>query len=165
MKKTAQMGLLLSFAMILSYVESLIPFPFGIPGMKLGLANFAIVSVLYLWDAKDAFYIDLLRIVLISFLFGNMSMMLYSLSGGMISVLAMIIMKKTNLFSSIGVSMGGGVFHNIGQLLVAFIVLQTDGLMFYVPVLLIFGLITGFLIGIIHYSVRIRLAMFIHAED
>lgn len=153
-KKTAYMGLLLAFALILSYVESLIPFFFGVPGMKLGLANLAVLLTMYLFGAKEAFTINFCRIVISSFLFGNMSMLLYSLAGGVFSFAVMFLMKKTNRFSITGVSMGGGVFHNIGQLLVAFFVVRTEGIFYYMPVLLIAGIVTGFLNGVIATAVR-----------
>lgn len=163
MRKVAQMGVMLSLTLILSYVESLIPFSFGIPGMKLGLANFGIVVTLYLWGDREAICIDVLRIVLTSFLFGNMSMLMYSLAGGMLSVFIMIGMKRLGVFSAIGVSMGGGVFHNIGQILVAFLVVHTTGLFYYLPFLMLAGLLTGFLIGILHQSMQGRLAMIMRA--
>lgn len=165
MRKTAQLGVLLSFTLILGYVESMIPFSFGIPGMKLGLANLGIVCTLYLWSDKEAICIDLLRIILTAFLFGNMTMMMYSLAGGMLSVIAMIIMKRFSCFSSTGVSMGGGVFHNIGQVCVAYFVVHTVGLLYYLPFLMISGLVTGFLIGIVHHAIHDRLRMIIRTGD
>ncbi len=148
-EKTAYMGLLLSFALILSYVESLVPFFFGIPGMKLGLANLAVMLALYLFGGREAFLLNLLRILLSSVLFGNMSTFLYSAAGGFFSFFAMTIMKKRKTFSMIGVSMGGGVFHNIGQILAAFLIVRTYGIFYYVPALLAAGVVTGGLNGII----------------
>lgn len=165
MKRIAQMGVMLSFTLILSYIESFMPLSLGIPGVKLGLANFGIVCTLYLWGAKEAICIDLLRIVLASFLFGNMSMMLYSLSGGIVSIGVMIVMKHLGCFSSIGVSMGGGVFHNVGQLLVAYVVVHTSGLLFYLPFLLLTGLATGFIIGVLQKAVHPRLLMIMKAGE
>lgn len=161
MKKTVQMGFMLSFALILSYIESLIPFSFGIPGMKLGVANFAIVGVLYLWGSKEALLVDIMKIVLTSFLFGNMSMMLYSLAGGLLSLAVMSGMKRSTLFSPIGVSMGGGVFHNIGQMIIAFFVVHTSGLLFYLPLLMLVGLATGVVIGILYMTMENRLMLII----
>lgn len=148
-EKTAYMGLLLAFALILSYVESLIPFFFGVPGMKLGLANLAVLLALYLFGGREAFLLNVLRILLSSFLFGNMSMFFYSAAGGVFSFLVMLLMKRVKKFSMIGVSMGGGVFHNVGQVLVAFWVVRTEGIFYYVPALLVMGVVTGGLNGII----------------
>lgn len=151
--KTAYMGLLLAFALILSYVESLIPFFFGIPGLKLGLANLAVLLTMVLCGTKEALTINIGRIIISSFLFGNMSMLLYSMAGGMVSFLTMFLMQKTKKFSMTGMSMGGGVFHNVGQLLVAFAVVGTKSIFYYMPVLLAAGLGTGFLNGVIATAV------------
>lgn len=146
---TAYMGMLLALSLILSYVESLIPFFFGIPGMKLGLANMAVLLALWQMGEKRALSINILRILLASLLFGNMSMFFYSAAGGALSFFMMAGMKRTGKFSAVGVSMGGGVFHNIGQLLVAFFVVRTEGVFYYIPFLLIAGMVTGFLNGMI----------------
>ena len=148
-RKTAYMGLLLSFALILSYVESLIPLSFGVPGMKLGLANLVVMLTLYLFGGREAFLLNVLRILLSSVLFGNMSMFFYSVAGGLFSFIVMFLMKKVKRFSMTGVSMGGGVFHNVGQILVAFYVVRTEGIFYYVPALLVMGVVTGGLNGII----------------
>lgn len=147
-KHIAYRGLLLAFAMILSYVEAQIPFFFGIPGMKLGLANLAVLLALFLFGAGEAFTLNMIRIILSSFLFGNMSMLLYSAAGGLFSFAAMLFMKRQKVFSIVGISMGGGVFHNVGQLLTAFFVVRTGGIFYYMPVLLVAGVITGFVNGI-----------------
>lgn len=152
-KRTAYGGLLLAFALVLSYVESLIPFFFGIPGMKLGLANLAVLLTMYLFGEKEALGLNLGRIVVASFLFGNMSMLLYSAAGGIVSFVVMAVMKRFKCFSMTGVSMGGGVFHNVGQLLVAFLVTGTEGIFYYMPLLLLAGIGTGFLNGIIAAAV------------
>lgn len=146
-EKTAYMGVLLSFALILSYVESLIPFYFGAPGIKLGLANLAVVLVLYRYGWKEAAVLNGMRVLLAGFLFGNLFMILYSLAGAACSFLIMCILKKTGKFSVMGVSMAGGVFHNAGQTGVAFFVTKTAGVAYYLPVLIIAGAVTGMLIG------------------
>ncbi len=151
--RTAYMGLLLAFALLLSYVESLIPFFFGIPGMKLGLANLAVLLTLFLFGAKEALSINIGRVVIASFLFGNMSMLLYSAAGAITSFAVMFLMKKGKRFGMTGVSMGGGVFHNIGQLAVAFFVTRTEGVFYYMPALLLAGIVTGLLNGIIATAV------------
>ena len=155
-KKTAWLGMFLAFALILSYVEALIPFSFGIPGIKLGLANLAVLLALYRMGKKEAFLIDILRIVLNGFLFGNLYSILYSMAGGILSFGIMVFLKKTGRFGMTGVSMAGGVFHNIGQLLVAAAVVETGGIFYYIPPLLIAGVGTGFLIGIVSQQVLNR---------
>lgn len=152
----AGMGMLLAFALILSYVESLIPFSFGIPGIKLGLANLAVVVGLYLIGTKEAFLIDFMRILLVGFLFGNLYSILYSLAGGMVSFLVMALCKRLNAFSVKGVSMAGGVSHNVSQLAVAALVVETGSVIYYFPALLVAGLVTGFLIGVIAEQVERR---------
>ena len=156
-KKIAQLGLLTSLALIASYVEVLIPIPIGIPGVKLGLANLVIVWALYTMKPKEALAVNGMRIVLVGFLFGSLSMILYSLAGALFSFAGMCLAKRTNAFSVIGVSIVGGVLHNVGQLLVAMIVLETVSLAYYGPVLLIAGLVTGILIGVISQEVLKRL--------
>ncbi|MGN0377649.1 MAG: Gx transporter family protein [Suilimivivens sp.] len=152
--KTAYLGLFLAFALILSYIEVLIPFSFGIPGIKLGLANLAVVLTLYLIGYREAFVLTIVKALLCSLLFGNMSMMLYSLTGAILSFIVMALMVKSNRFHLPFVSAAGGVMHNIGQLLVAYFVVKTYGILYYVPVLILAGLITGILIGITASLVR-----------
>lgn len=149
MKKTAALGLLLALSMILSYIESVLPLSIGIPGIKLGLPNLIVVILLYLYGEKEALAVNFLRIVLSGFLFGNLFAILYALAGALCSFSVMFIMKKTNFFSIAGVSIGGGVFHNIGQLIVAMFAVETYAPIFYLPVLLAAGLATGFIIGLI----------------
>lgn len=148
-KKTAYLGVFLAFALILSYIESLIPFYFGIPGMKLGLANLIVVVMLYLSGAKEAFVISVLRILLSGFLFGNMFGILYSLAGGVLSFIVMWLVKKTGQFYSVTVSVCGGISHNVGQLFVAALVVENYNVLYYMPVLLVAGIITGFVIGVL----------------
>lgn len=146
--KTAYMGLLLAFALILSYVETLIPFAAGIPGVKLGLANLAVLLCLYLLGPGQALLLTVTKAVLSGFLFGNLFMILYSLAGAIISVAVMILLKKGGRFHVPAVSAAGGVFHNLGQLLVAFFVVKTYGIVYYMPPLIVAGLITGLVIGL-----------------
>lgn len=156
--KTAYIGLFLAVALICSYIETLIPFSFGIPGVKLGLTNIVIVLTLYMVGTKESFLISLLRILLVGFLFGNMFSMLYSLSGGILSFVVMVLLKKTDRLSCISVSVAGGISHNIGQILVAAVVFNNFNIMFYIPVLLIAGLLTGLLIGILAQELIVRLS-------
>ena len=167
--KTAYFGVFTSLALILSYVETLIPISFGIPGIKLGLANLVIVIVLYTYGGKEAFLLSVTRILLSGFLFGNLSMILYSMAGGVFSLAIMVLLRKTNLvhtggFSIQGVSIAGGVFHNIGQLLLAMMIVETYQVGYYFPVLLISGLVTGLLIGIVSSEVLKRTAFLKKAE-
>lgn len=162
--KTAYFGVFTSLALILSYVETLIPISFGIPGIKLGLANLVIVIVLYTYGGKEAFLLSVTRILLSGFLFGNLSMILYSMSGGIFSLAIMVLLCKTGGFSIQGVSIAGGVFHNIGQLLLAMMIVETYQVGYYFPVLLISGLVTGLLIGIVSREVLKRTAFLKKAE-
>ena len=155
-RKTAFMGLFLALAMICSYIETLIPFSVGIPGIKLGLANIVVVLMLYSVGTK-ALLVSLLRIVLVGILFGNAFSILYSLSGGILSLLVMFLMKKTDKFSCVSVSITGGISHNIGQIIVAAWIVNSYNVFFYVPVLLFAGLVTGLLIGVIAKEVIVRL--------
>ena len=146
--RAAVFGVFTALALIFSYVELLIPINFGIPGAKLGLANLVIVIVLYKTDWKEALLLSVVRIILAGFLFGSLFGILYSLAGGILSLAVMTLLKKTGAFSVIGVSMAGGVSHNVGQLIIAMLVVETYAVGYYLPVLLITGLITGTLIGI-----------------
>ncbi|MBE5966064.1 MAG: Gx transporter family protein [Lachnospiraceae bacterium] len=145
-KKTALYGLLVALAFILSYIETLIPFPL-MPGIKLGLANLVVITALYGMGWKEAFVLSLIRILLVGFTFGNLSTMLYSLAGGLLSWLMMVLAKKIKWFSMVGVSIIGGISHNIGQIIVAILTVSNVYLITYLPLLLITGVITGALIG------------------
>lgn len=151
------MGLLTALGLIIGYIEFLIPIPLGIPGVKPGFANIVIVWALYSLGPWEALMINGMRIFLSGFLFGNFSMILYSLAGAAVSFLCMCLAKKSGLFSMTGVSMIGGVMHNMVQLLVAMAVLETVSLVYYGPVLLAAGVITGLLIGIVTGEVKKRL--------
>lgn len=151
------MGLLTALGLIIGYIEFLIPIPLGIPGVKPGFSNIVIVWALYSLGPWEALMINGMRIFLSGFLFGNFSMILYSLAGAAVSFLCMCLAKKSGLFSTTGVSMIGGVMHNMGQLLVAMAVLETVSLVYYGPVLLTAGVITGFLIGIVTGEVKKRI--------
>ena len=151
------MGLLTALGLIIGYIEFLIPIPLGIPGVKPGFANIVIVWALYSLGPWEALMINGMRIFLSGFLFGNFSMILYSLAGAAVSFLCMCLAKKSALFSMTGVSMIGGVMHNMGQLLVAMAVLETVSLVYYGPVLLAAGVITGLLIGIVTGEVKKRI--------
>lgn len=186
MRRTAELGFLLALALILSYVESLIPFSFGIPGIKLGLPNLVVLLLLYgetgrrtsnagnapqtkalakkqprhmedgfrappvkylTGGEREALLVNGLRIVLSGLLFSNLYAILYALAGAACSFLAMIFGRRTKRFSMIGVSVLGGVFHNVGQLLVAMAVVETLAVAYYVPFLIVAGTLTGALLG------------------
>ena len=148
-RKTACMGLLCAAALILGYVESLIPsFP-GIPGMKLGLPNVVIVTVLYLYSWKEAGLVNFVRILAVGFLFGNLFSIAFSAAGAALSLVCMQLMKRTGRFSPSGVSVAGGVVHNAGQVAVAAAVVENARVGYYFLPLAIAGIVTGAVIGIV----------------
>lgn len=146
--KTAFLGMFVALALIASYVESLVPFYFGAPGIKLGLANLITIVVLYQSGLKDAAFVSFLRILLAGFLFGNVFSILYSLAGAIVSLIVMYLLKKREGFSILGVSVSGGISHNIGQMAAAVFLMENGKIIYYFPVLLAAGIVTGFLIGI-----------------
>ena len=149
-RKIAWIGMFVAVAFVLSYIEAMLPISFGIPGIKLGLSNIVVMLCLYECSFPQTFGIAIVRIILTGFTFGNISMMLYSLAGGMLSLLVMALLKKCDTFSVYGVSIAGGVCHNIGQILVAVAILQQKGLLlYYLPFLLIAGCISGTCIGML----------------
>lgn len=155
--KTAYFGMFTALALIFSYVENLIPISFGIPGVKLGLANLVTVVILYRMGFREGLLLSVTRVVLAGLMFGNLFSIVYSLAGGILSLCVMAVLKKTDKFSVIGVSVAGGVSHNIGQLLVAVIVLESMSIANYLPVLVFAGMVTGFVIGIVSLEVMKRL--------
>lgn len=157
--RVAKYGMLIALAFLFGYIETWISFSVlvGIPGVKIGLANLVTLAALYLLDTRDAFWISLVRIVLTGFTFGNLSMMLYSLGGGMFSLLVMALCKKYTGLSVTGVSVAGGVTHNLGQLLVAMAVVKNTNLLYYFPMLLLAGTAAGTVIGILGGLVLRRL--------
>ena len=148
MKRTVILGFLLAVSMLLSYIESLLPLSIGIPGIKLGLPNLIVVLILYIYNGKEALLVNVARILLSGFLFSNLYTILYSLADALFSFAIMLLLKKTGKFSLVGVSICGGVFHNVGQILVAIFVVETFAAAFYLPYLMIAGMVTGFVIGI-----------------
>lgn len=156
-RRTAYMGMYLAVALILSYVESLIPISVGIPGVKLGLANLIVVIMLYLADWREALLISVLRIVLSGAMFGNLFGILYGLAGGLFSFLVMALLIKSDRFHVVTVSICGGVAHNMAQLVVAAFLVESYYVIYYMPVLLIAGMLTGTLVGIISREAGRRL--------
>ncbi len=150
-------GLLTALALTLSYLEAQIPVFYAVPVLKLGLTNLVVLTALYRLDGRSAFLINLVRMILVAFTFGNMFSLLYSLAGGMLSWLVMVLLKKSHCFGVVGVSVSGGVFHNVGQILVAMAVLETSSLIYYLPFLLLSGLVAGIVIGLISGEIVRRL--------
>ena len=145
----ARVALMASLALIFSYVEAIIPYNPGIPGIKLGIANVVTVIALYKYGWKEAASVSVIRIIVAGLLFNGVFGMLYSLAGAVLSLIGMIGLKKTGLFSAIGVSMAAGVLHNMGQLFVAAALIEDLRIFFYFPVLLFSGIAAGILVGII----------------
>lgn len=156
--RTAFLGVFTSLALIFSYVETLIPISFGIPGVKLGLANLIIVTALYKMRLRDVYALSVARVVLSGLIFGNYITILYSLSGGLLSLSVMAALRKRDWFSVMGVSVAGGIFHNVGQLLIAMLIVETFSVSYYIPVLLVAGTATGLVIGILAGQILKRLA-------
>ena len=148
-KRIATMGLMVALAFILSYIEALLPLNIGIPGAKVGLANLVVMVTMFTLGERDAVIISLVRVILVGLTFGNMSMMMYSLAGAALSLIAMILVKKMGKFTASGISVIGGVFHNVGQIIVAVFVLDTSSLFYYLPFLVIIGCVTGVIIGLL----------------
>lgn len=155
--RVAYFGVFTALALIFSYVESLIPISFGVPGIKLGLANLIVVTALYKLKLSEAYLLAVVRVVLSGFIFGNYFSILYSLAGGLLSLTVMALMKRNDGFSIMGISIAGGVFHNIGQLIVAMLVVETYNVAYYLPVLLVAGMLTGFIIGLLSQELLKRL--------
>ncbi len=147
-KRAAMLGVFSGGAILLGYVESLIPVLFFVPGMKLGLANLAVVLALYYFGPGDAAVIQLVRISVVGFLFGNLFSIAFSLAGGFFSLAVMCLAKRYGRFTVYGVSTAGGVSHNIAQICVAAVLVENVKIVYYLPVLLLSGLATGLLIGL-----------------
>lgn len=155
--KIALLGMLAAVAMVLSWLEAQIPVFAAVPGARLGLTNLAVLVALYRLGAKEAVLLNGVRIVLVGVTFGNLSAMLYSLAGGLCSGLIMILLKKTDKFGVITVSVAGGIFHNVGQIIVAMLVLETRAVVYYLPVLWFCGIAAGACVGILCTVVMKRL--------
>ena len=145
--KLARYGLFIALALTLSWLESLLP-PLGVPGVKLGLPNLVIVFALYRLGLRDAWCLSIVRVLLASALFGSGVSLAYSVAGAVLSLTVMGLLKKTDKFSPVGVSVAGGVAHNAGQILVAMALLETARLAWYLPVLWISGTVAGVLVGV-----------------
>lgn len=152
-KKLCLISVLCAISIILNYIEMLFPIYLGIPGAKLGLANIVTLTILICIGFKEAIAVMFLRIFIIGITFTNFYMMLYSLSGGLLSIFIMIIMLRSHLFSHVVVSIMGGIFHNIGQLIVAFIFFSSASFIYYLPYLILLGLIAGAMVGVIAHLI------------
>lgn len=155
--KIGQAAVMTALALIVSYIEAILPFSVGIPGVKLGLANIVVVVALYRLGIKYAFTINIIRIFLAGFLFSGVFGILYSLAGGLLSFVVMIAVKQCRVFSIVGVSLAGGVAHNLGQLLTAAALVENIKVFVYFPVLVFSGLIFGILIGIVAGMILMRI--------
>lgn len=153
-KKVAFIGLLIAFGLALSFLESLIPQVIPIPGVKLGLANFAVLMTLYLFGFKEALIMNFARILLASMMFGSAFSFIYALSGALLSILIEVLLIKINKMSEIGVSVAGGIAHNVGQILLAIIITKTIGVFYYLPFLIVSGILAGIVIGILVKKLR-----------
>lgn len=148
-KNIAKIGMMVAVAFVLSYIESMLPLNFGVPGIKAGFSNIVVIFSLFSFSPLTTFGIAIVRIILCGLTFSSLSGMLYSLAGGILSFLVMLLLKKTQKFSIYGISVAGGVSHNIGQIFVAMAVLQNKMVLYYLPFLLIAGVVAGMIVGII----------------
>lgn len=144
----ATIALLSSLALIFSYIEAIIPYNPGIPGIKLGIANIVTLIALYKLSAKHAAAVNAIRILIAGLLFNGLFGAVYALAGATVSLIGMILLKRTGKFSIVGVSMAGGVLHNFGQLIIAAFLIDDTRIFLYFPVLIFSGLICGIVIGL-----------------
>lgn len=147
LRRIAEAGILTAAAFILSYLEAILPFSLGIPGVKLGLSHLVTVFALYRLPPWETVSVTLVRVLLAAFLFGNGASLAYSLAGAILSLTVMLILRRLPLFSPTGVSIAGGIAHNIGQLACAAFLMSTVRLGWYLPVLLAAGCVCGAVIG------------------
>lgn len=160
-KKIASYGLLIALAFIFSYIESLVPIPFPVPGIKLGLANLVVIIAIYGIGVKEAFVLSMVRIILVGVTFRDPSTLIFSFAGGVLSWISMVLFLKLKLFSMIGVSIIGGITHNVGQIIVAMIYVNNTSLIYYLPFLTLSGVVSGTLIGILGALIIKRLNKFL----
>lgn len=147
-KKLVLLSITTAVALVLSFVESQIPAFVAIPGVKIGLANIAVIFALYRFGVKEAVVISFVRIIAVSMMFGNFSTFIYSVGGAALSMLVMVLLKKLTPFSEVAVSVAGGVCHNIGQVAVAIFMLELTAIVYYLPFLILSGTIAGIAIGV-----------------
>lgn len=147
-KKLAALAVTVAVAMILSFVESRIPAFVAIPGVKVGLANIAVIFALYKFGWREAAVVSFIRVFMVALLFGSTVSLAYSMAGAVLSLAVMMLLGRLRIFTEVAVSVVGGITHNIGQILVAFLLLETDVVFYYLPFLLISGIIAGVAVGI-----------------
>ena len=147
-KKLATLAVTVSVAMILSFVESRIPAFVAIPGVKVGLANIAVIFALYKLGWREAITVSVIRVFLVSLLFGSVVSLAYSFAGAVLSLSLMLLLKKIGIFTEVAVSVVGGIAHNVGQILVAFLLLETGVVFYYLPFLMVSGVIAGIAVGV-----------------
>lgn len=147
-RKLTQLALTVSFAMMLSFIESRIPAFVAIPGVKIGLANIAVIFTLYKFGFKEAISVSLVRVLLVSILFGSPISLIYSVSGAILSFASMLLLKALTPLREVAVSVAGGVMHNVGQIAAASIMLDTNVVVYYLPFLILSGTIAGIAVGI-----------------
>ena len=152
-RTVALSGSLIALSLVFGYVERLIPLPVPIPGVKPGLANLVTLTGLFFLSPVQVFIILIARILLSGFLFGNLSAILYSLAGGILSFFVMLFVKQSKKTTGLGVSIAGGTAHNVGQFIVAAMVLNTKALIYYFAPLIIAGALCGALLGVIFLAV------------
>ena len=148
-RKTAFLGIFTSVALILAYVEAILPpIMTAVPGIKMGLPNLILIFILYRFGVKDAAIVSGIRLVIVALLFGNFMTFAYSLAGAVLSMAVMVLLKRSEKFSTVGVSIAGAVTHNLGQVLVAIFLLDTMQIGYYMLVLAVTGSIAGVCIGV-----------------
>ena len=148
-KKLVTLAVTVSVAMILSFVESRIPAFVAIPGVKVGLANIAVIFALYKMGWREAIAVSVIRVLLVALLFGSVVSLAYSIAGAVISLSLMILLKKLGFFTEVAVSVVGGITHNVGQILIAFLLLETNVVFYYLPFLMVSGVIAGIGAGLL----------------
>lgn len=154
-KQITQLGLLLSISLVLGYLESLLPVMVAVPGVKIGIANIVTMLVLYNMGGKQAFFIMLLRVVIAGFLYSGVAGILYGFMGGVFCIVAMAWLRRIPIFSILGVSMAGAVFHNAGQIMTAVLVMKNTGVIYYLPILCISGVLSGLGVGFLsHFLIK-----------
>lgn len=166
-RKMVLIAIMTAFAVTLHFVEGLFPLPVAIPGIKLGLSNIVSLVALYLFGPASAFAILILRVIMTSFLYSGLSSLIFSIAGGLLSVAAMTLFWKLKEkgFSIVSASVAGGVFHNIGQILAAAVVMRTSAVFYYLPVLIISGVATGIVTGIVSGIIVPRLRKIYRADN
>lgn len=148
-KKIAIIAIFITLALVLSYVDSLIPLAIMVPGIKIGLANIVIILSLYMIGEKETILISTIRVILSSLLFGTILTFAYSMTGAILSLIIMIILKKKTTLATMTISIIGAVSHNIGQIIMAVMIMSTKEIIYYLPILMITGVISGTIIGIL----------------